>query len=443
MNKRKLLLLELNEVNFDVVSDYLSSGIHLPGFKRLLDGAGITTVAEGNYHELEPWIQWPSVHTGQTYTEHEIFRLGDVVNYSGPQIFETIERAGFSVGAISPMNTKNDLKRPTYFIPDPWTKTASDGGFLSRHLSGAISQAVNDNARSKLTLSTALTLAIVFFFWIRPSRYVRVLKAAVWALRKPWRKALFLDIFLYEIHSTLFARKDPSFSTLFLNAGAHIQHHYFFNSRFVDARVLQNPDWYISQNYDPVLEMLKVYDGFLSEITSSPDTEVIVATGLSQKPYEELKFYYRLKNHVEFLTTLGLKAFEVTPRMTRDFLVSFRTPEEASAGAQLLAQVIVSDGEPLFGEIDNRGQDLFVVLTYPFEVKSQSVLTPTGQALTLDDAVVFVAIKNGEHQGKGFAFFSRGVVPYAPPDGCHVAKIHDTLLDYFLTFNKTSQSLGS
>ena len=42
-------------------------------------------------------IQWPSVHTGKTFKEHNIFRLGDAVNSTDDEIFEQVERTGWSV----------------------------------------------------------------------------------------------------------------------------------------------------------------------------------------------------------------------------------------------------------------------------------------------------------------------------------------------------------
>ena len=66
---------------------------------------------------------------------------------------------------------------------------------------------------------------------------------------------------------------------LFLNAGAHIQHHYFFNSPFVDSTELKNPAWYIGRDTDPFLEMLKVYDNILIDLHKLPNTETIIATG--------------------------------------------------------------------------------------------------------------------------------------------------------------------
>ena len=45
--------------------------------------------------------------------------------------------------------------------------------------------------------------------------------------------------------------------------------------------------------------------------------------------------------------------------------------------------------------------------------------------------VAFVAIKNGMHQERGFAFFSRGIAPLAPEDGAHVKELFSTVLTYF------------
>ena len=78
--------------------------------------------------------------------------LGDFVNSTDEQFFEQVENAGFSVGAVSPMNASNKLINPAYFIPDPWTKTPCDDSFFSKSITDAIVQAVNDNSQSKLNI---------------------------------------------------------------------------------------------------------------------------------------------------------------------------------------------------------------------------------------------------------------------------------------------------
>ena len=431
MRKPRLLFLELNEINFDFVEKYIKKGVDLPGFEMILDGEFKTTNSEIEYECLEPWIQWPSVHTGKKFDEHLVFRLGDFINCKHEQFFEKVENAGYMVGAISPMNASNMLDNPAYFIPDPWTKTDSDDSFFSKIITNALVQAVNDNSESKLTFKTIFNLGLAFVSLVRPSRYFPMAKYAIQALGKPWRKALFLDMLLYEIHKTLFKRKNPNFSTLFLNAGAHIQHHYFYNSPFVNSVELKNPSWVVGKDDDPFLEMLKVYDKILSDLLELPNSEIVVATGLSQKPYDILKFYYRLKDHALFLKKVGVEFVDVVPRMTRDFLVSFGTAVQALEAEHQMSKILVDNETKLFEEIDNRGTDIFCVLTYPCEITEETKINVLGNELPLLDLVTFVAVKNGEHQSKGFAYFSGGISEFSPPEGADITALHGTILNYF------------
>ena len=119
----------MNEINFDIVKGYISRGEKLNNFKSIIEGNFLNTHSEEEYELLEPWIQWPSIHIGKNFAEHKIFRLGDIVNSDEKQIFEVLENDGYKVGAVSPMNCKNELKNPLFFIPDPWTKTLSDKSF--------------------------------------------------------------------------------------------------------------------------------------------------------------------------------------------------------------------------------------------------------------------------------------------------------------------------
>tara|TARA_Y100001934_G_C11876251_1_gene550985 strand:- start:124 stop:441 length:318 start_codon:yes stop_codon:yes gene_type:complete len=94
-------------------------------------------------------------------------------------------------------------------------------------------------------------------------------------------------------------------------------------------------------------------------------------------------------------------------------------------------QFLVDNEIKLFGEIDNRGKDIFVVLTYPFEITDVTTVALSGTNVKLNELVVFVCFKNGEHQGKGFAFFSEGLSKFAPVNGSHVSKLHKTVLGFF------------
>jgi hypothetical protein len=371
------------------------------------------------------------VHTGKTYSEHGIFRLGDVVGSSVRQIFEQLEDAGYKVGAISAMNAENRLKDPAYFIPDPWTQTQADSSWWSQSLGQAVSQAVNDNAKARITSKSVLQVVLGLLRFARVGHYQKYMSLVFASQSKPWLKALVLDLLLHDVHWTMFDNKKPNFSTLFLNAGAHIQHHYFFNAEPLRNNLHnKNPSWYLEDHEDPLADVLGLYDMIIGEYFARSDTDVLLATGLAQKPYDRVKFYYRLKNHADFLHSLSIKFSAVYPRMTRDFLVEFDNPKQAEVAQNLLASVKVDDNA-LFGDIDNRGSSLFVTLTYPLEITSSTHYRVDALKAPLLPEVSFVAIKNGMHQEEGYAFFTPGIAPYAPADKAHVAQLGASIKGYF------------
>jgi len=73
----KLILLELNELAPDLMTQFIEAG-DLPNFRRLRQESTLyTTDAGEDPPNLEPWIQWITVHTGVPFSEHRVFHLGD------------------------------------------------------------------------------------------------------------------------------------------------------------------------------------------------------------------------------------------------------------------------------------------------------------------------------------------------------------------------------
>lgn len=423
-NNPKLIVIELNEINFDLVKQY-SEQFNLPSFKTILKEFNmVETYAENEYKELEPWIQWVSSHTGKTFNEHKVFRLGDGAALETPLIFEKLEDKGYKVGAISPMNARNNLKNPSYFIPDPWTKTHTDGSGFSLRLAKMLRQTVNDNSQGSITFSSAITLIESIIKSFSPIGTWKLSNLLFNAKNKKWNKALFLDQLLHLIHLKLLKQKSPDISFIFLNAGAHIQHHYYFNSKYVNKL---NPGWYVREEHDPILDMLKTYDNILEDyinISKQGGTKLILATGLSQVPYNKAKYYYRLKDHTNFLNKIGITADQVHPRMTRDFEVLFRDKESAKKAIKILSSIkIEGSNENLFNEIEDRDNSLFVTLTYPNEITSNDkIILSNGKATSIAEDVIFVAIKNGMHSGKGFLFTSSNSIK-TPQYPIHISEV--------------------
>lgn len=417
-------LIELNEINIDYVRKYGSLG-KLRNLNALIDTHGLSeTTSEKNYDELEPWIQWVTAHTGMPLAEHGVFRLGDIVNFDFPQVWEDLEEQGVSVGAISPMNAKNRTKNACFFVPDPWTETKVTGSALSRKLYAAIAQVVNDNAKSKVTLSSLLWLLIGAGVYARPVNYLTFFKLILSAKSKPWSKAMFLDLLLADMFIKLSGSHRPSFASLFVNAGAHVQHHYLFSSEVYEGD-LENPAWYVDPDVDPVLEVYEIYDRIIGQVISVfPKCRMLIATGLHQDPYPKLDFYWRLREHASFLTKHSIPYTSVEPRMSRDFLIRAADPDQAAATELMLNAFVDKNGLPLFA-VDNRGLDLFVMLTYPHDIPADFRYWFAEQEFAgLRDDVAFVAIKNGQHNGDGY-FIDTGEEKGAHPKRFPLAQLYD------------------
>jgi hypothetical protein len=130
----------------------------------------------------------------------------------------------------------------------------------------------------------------------------------------------------------------------------------------------------------------------------------MLATGLHQKPHPHMTFYWRLKEHADFLKKIGCNNYtEVMPRMSRDFLVTFDSESDAKEAEALLKGFkSVKDQIDIF-TIDNRGKSLFVELTYSNDIQDNFEIS-NGDISIKDfkPYIAFVAIKNGEHDGIGY-----------------------------------------
>jgi exopolysaccharide biosynthesis WecB/TagA/CpsF family protein len=400
---QKIISLELNEVNFDFVQEYCARG-ELPTFKRMLGNYQLfETVAEKSYPQLEPWIQWPTVYSGKTYAEHGVFRLGDICNKDHDQIWELLESDGISVGAVSPMNAAHRCKAPDFFIPDPWTVTKVGGDRSLQRLHSILGQMVNDNSHDERGLaSTILALLPHFVRYALPSSVLEYARMGRRAVQYKWARAVVLDRFLADLFLRLRRRHGTRFATIFLNAGAHIQHHHMFDASVYKGKNA-NPSWYSDakqKGIDPLLFVYQCYDGILAEMLREPNTRVLVTTGLSQYPNERCMFNYRFKSHADSLARLGIEGFEVAPRMSRDFLLVFPSNEKARGAEDKMRQVRCAGG-PLF-TVENRGLSLFCQIGYFGPVEAFASVEQDGRTFDLTKEVALVSIENGLHRTTGF-----------------------------------------
>ena len=405
MNNHKIIFLSLNELNFDYLKKYLEIE-KLENFKKIINELK-TTTSEKEYQNLEPWIQWPTIYTGKTAEEHNVFRLGDIINHNHKTIFNDLEDLGFNIGVVSSMNLENNLSQPAYFIPDPWIETKSDNNFWSKLIHSTISKFVKKNSSLKINLFDLFSFTLIFLKFAKLRNYLFYFNFIFTGFKYKWRQALFLDLLLNDIHLNYFQNKKPNFSNVFFNGIAHIQHHFFFNSKATENNQLRNPEWYVKKNKDPFREALIIYDRILGDYLKYSDIKLIIATGLTQIPYDTLKFYYKIEKHEEFFSKLKIDYVKIQELMSRDFVIYFNSENNAK-NTQIILSNLKLNNKNIF-KIDNRGLNLFVTLVYPNEIKKNELLEASN--IQLYDYVSFVAVKNGMHNEKGFYYdnFSKDI----------------------------------
>ena len=429
MPGKSLLFLQLNEANFDFINLYAAK-YDLPSLSKVLTWYNVELSSEASYEELEPWIQWVSVATGLGAREHGVFRLGDMTNSNLKQIYEVVEEKGYNVLALSPMNAKNNLKNSSLFLPDPWTDTPVSGGWLDNKIHISLKQAVNDNANGNINKLSIIFLLVGVLAYSKKKNWRRYFELAFSSKRDKWKKSLFLDLFLSDYFGKKWIqRQKPAFGVLFLNSIAHIQHRYFKNSEFCLGSK-KNPSWLVPTDADPIFDALKIVDKILFDLLKLDETDLLIATGLSQKEYTPFVYYYRLKEHQKFLSDLAVEYDAVSPRMTRDFEITFLNNEQRDLCFTILSEVKIDDVK-CFGVLEKRQLSLFVTLTYDKEVLPSSKLQTPSNSYNAFDVLSFVALKNGEHSEKSYAFFSPKISDLAPKKGSHVKNLYHTLDNYF------------
>lgn len=399
----RVMSLELNELNFHYVQAYSAKGL-LPNFTRLFAERDLVETDAGEvYPLLEPWIQWPTVYTGKAYAEHGIFRLGDVIYKDQPQIWDYLEQRGVSVGAISPMNASNRCENPAFFLPDPWTHTKIVAEPRAAKLFGLLGKIVNENASSEASVAgfarQILPLALPYLSSRSIAGYFKILPMA---LRYKWAKAAFLDRLLGDLFVSLWQKQKPGFASLFLNAGAHIQHHHTYDSAAY-AGTKANPAWYskaAETDVDPLLFIYQVYDDMIGEFMSLKDTHLFITTGLSQVPNERDHYQYRIVDFEGFFARVGLVGATIRPRMSRDFLLEFASSAAAQAALPVLDKVRVG-GKALFN-VEERSETLFCQVGYFGKPEGLKEMSIDGVQGDFSSAFVLVSIENAIHQATGY-----------------------------------------
>jgi hypothetical protein len=409
----RFIQLELNEISSDVINQLTAEG-ELPNFQKLKkDFVECRTTSETVYEHIEPWIQWVTAHTGRSFDEHKIFRLGDSGKLTYPQIWETLSQSGKPCAVIGAMNAKRGSLKEGVFFPDPWSKVNDSYPEELQPLWQLISSKVQAHAVSNPTLSDMIQAGMVALKYGVPlTLCIRIALQIIrqrFDRRLAWRTAaLFDEMQAYIFLKIIKKNRDLRFCSLFLNAIAHYQHHYWRNfNKDIFKNDVTAPDCRPQDN--PILEGYRSYDRILglvmAHIDLSKDT-LVVLSGLSQVPYTLMESqggmnYYRLKDHKAFALNLGLRGIDVYPMMSRDWQISSNDLGALENAREHLGKIDVN-GEPVFSVTRNGEHSYFIETKLTRAVGRDETMSIDGKPIEkFTDVFQNIAIKSGHHTGIG------------------------------------------
>ncbi len=405
MSKKKTIILQLNEVNFDLVSKYIDKG-YLKNFDYFLKNFNfLETISENKYENLEPWIQWVSFYSGKEFKDHKVFYLNEYKKEEW-NFFKVLEKKfKKKLALFFPMNLKNDFSRDTFFLPDPWTETDINADYILKKIFSIFKRIILENSSNKISVFDYFILTLFTLFKTSFKFKIFILKNVFKIKKFKFFKALIFDRLCWEIFKENKSRKNSDISSLFLNGCAHIQHHYLLNSKVVESET-KNPEWYLS-NIDPVLECLTAYDNILGEIKNFKNTDILILTGLSQTVIDKPIFYYNLTQPENFFKNIDINYQKIIKRMSRDYTLSFNSKIDFENAKKKLSNIKLNHQE--FFSFQEHENKLYVELKYSKQILKSDLLNVNDNCtLPVFEHVNFVAIKNSIHNQKGYLISSFG-----------------------------------
>jgi hypothetical protein len=411
--------MELNELCPPIIDRMMAKG-ELPNFKALHERSDVH-VTWTDDEDLEPWVQWVTLHTGRPQNVHGARELDEGYRIDQPRIWDMLAGRGFSSLVFGSMNTRQ-LSDKVFLMPDPWSARVapSDPAYKAFHEFIAFNVTEHTNARKKPTrkmlldfarfmVSRGLSLNTV-------TKTIRQLAAEKASGRdRKWARAMILDLMLWDVFEKEYQRRRPDFATFFANSTAFLQHRYWRHMD-PDAYQVKPSDDEMAAYGDAIETSYRHMDWLLGRAMRlvGPNGRIVFATALSQEAnlrYEHIggKFVYRPHSFEELNAFMGGPAaatFE--PVMTHQAWASFNSAVDADLFEQRLGQV-QSNGQSVFDcrRADNR---VFFWCKFISRVDDDLVLTNAATSARRPFADLFALVgqvNNSQHNRNGCFWVER------------------------------------
>lgn len=364
MPSPRLILIEFNELCPGLLAEFMGRGL-LPNFRQFYDASTVFTTDAGEEPpHLEPWIQWPTVHSGLPFAEHQVFHLGDGRRLPHKCVGEVLSDAGVPVGIFGSMNL-NYGPLNGYVVPDPWDKEGRPYPDRLLPFYRTVARQVQEASRTQGGSKKEM-LAFAWFL-VRNGLTAGTAGAILrqlWRERRDgglrWRRAMLLDRLQYDVFRRLNRRYAVRFATFFCNSTAHFQHYHWRNME-PEQFTAPPPDSDHPSLAHAIPEGYRAMDRLLGRfLRDYPDALLILCTALSQQPWTDTtKCTYRPRRFEQFLefARVSVELDAVKPVMAEQFHVECPDGAAAVRTEQRLRELTVDD-QPLMA-VQREGRSVF------------------------------------------------------------------------------------
>ena len=280
---QRTIQIEFNELSPVLIDEFIEAG-QLPNFGLLRDKSEVFVTDASSEASLNPWVQWPTLHTGIDDSEHGIRDLGEADRVKGRGVARELAAAGFKVGVFGSMNLDYG-PLDSFVVPDPWNPDSTPHPAALRAFTDFVNSAVQENSSDRLDKRAAIPfLTYLATHGLTSATVVAAVRQLLDERRDPglkWRRSLVLDSMSYDLFRSLVRRHDVAYATFFSNSTAHFQHYFWRNFRPEGFSAPPPPEDHPSLS-DAVLTGYRNYDRLIGRFLSDfPNERLVFTTALS------------------------------------------------------------------------------------------------------------------------------------------------------------------
>lgn len=431
MLKRKVLFVELNEINWTVIDKLIAErGIsYLPNFHRLRqEGTWGAPLATEKPPHLDPWVTWITVHTGVPQDIHGAKVLEqDVATIRAKKSWEYVAEAGHKIGVFGSVGAYPPRALDGFVVPGPFAPgDETFPGDLQPIQSLNRNHTRSHGAQRKDSLLTMLKSGLRLLRLGLSFSTCAIVSAQLLRERidsgSGWRRVVLQPLINYDFFVDLYRKHRPAFATWHSNHAAHYMHHYW-RAWNAEGFLTPGPPEEHALYGEAVPLGYKICDRLLGRFIRlvSDDTVLVICSSMGQQPfvkaaYRDGKVIVRLHDVEQFLTTIGAQGVtEIVHTMVPQ--VNLRVPDAAQRSA--LRESIANAVRHLAGRsekamaVEETGEILTITplglaertagITYEFPGMSP---LPMAQLFSMDSPTV----KQGMHHPEGiFIAYGKGI----------------------------------